>query len=267
MKMNRKRRSKGPGYNKIIYICIAAVLFLVPTGYGYWTDKLQVMNNITTGYCDLAFTVAEVVNPGENDVVKIQKQNEHNNHEHHEDKQETDIGNRLHILIKSGEPNEIAFTITNYGTAPALFNTQTKVNQPLNIIFTEFKTVVDGDNNNNKVIIPPYSSETGRNGVITGVIKLESIAEEEKNYNLLIDLKSSGWNNNEFEVGKEAIKQKEAIQQVEKVINEEVNNEVINEEVNNEVINEEQAKKAIEKEVEEKDEKKVEEKKEVENEK
>ncbi len=184
---------KGSMYlsNRLVkLICIVAVLVLIPTGFAYWTDKLQVVNSFTTGYCDLAFTSAEVIDAGKNDDVSIQKQNEHDKHNH-----DVDAGNRLHIHIKDAEPNKIKFTVTNFGTAPAIFNTKTKVNQPVEIQFTNFTPKVDGDTDD-IIVIPPKSSRTGE-------IVLSYTAEAEKNYNLLIDLKCITSNKYAIEASKE----------------------------------------------------------------
>lgn len=194
MRIKGRNRSFILNNRLITYICIAAVLLMLPTGYAYWTDRLEVVSNIKTGYCDLAFTDAKVVDPEKNDEVKIQKQNEHDDH-NHGDKHVTDIGNRLHIHIKDAEPNKITFTVTNYGTAPAAFNTKVKINQPLEIQFTNFLPKSE-DDKDGTIIIGPNSSRTGD-------IILTYTAESEKNYNLLIDLKCTDGNKYEFEVGKE----------------------------------------------------------------
>lgn len=200
MRIIAQRPTKHLSNKIMMYACIAAILIIVPTGYGYWTDKIQIANNITTGYCDLAFTNADIINPGKNDQVKIQKQNEHDKHKHG-NKQGLDAGNRLHINVNDAESNIIKFTITNYGTAPAVFSTQTKTNQPLNIKFTNFSPKAKNDSDI-KVIVPPHSSKTGN-------IILEPAAKKEKNYNILIDLKSTGWTNYAFEFDKEVTDEKQ----------------------------------------------------------
>lgn len=201
MKNKRNKKYIISKNNILTYICIAAVLILVPTGYGYWTDNLQVTTSISTGFCDLAFTQASIINPGKNDKVTIQKENFHNKHEH-ANKHETDIGDRLHIHINNDEPNSqinaqsrqnatISFNVTNFGTAPAVFKTVNKVNQSLDV---KFAFTPSEDDTNGNIIIPPGSR--------SGQILLTFTPD--KNYNLIVDIvQCAEWNKYEIIIDKE----------------------------------------------------------------